>query len=123
MKAHQVRELRELPVHELTGKLKDSRRELYELRFKMAVGQLENHQQIRQVRRDIARILTLIHEREDGVYVPEAETMAEPTGTAVRPARASAVAEPAPTPEAAANEPEPVDEVETETAPEEEEES
>jgi len=113
MKAQEVRELRELPVHELTGKLKDSRRELYELRFKMAVGQLENHQQIRQVRRDIARILTLIHEREEGGYEPEAAEVARPSA-----ATATAVAESPSAVEETAEEP--VDAVETETAPEEE---
>ena len=56
-------ELRTLDADELEGKLKDARRELYELRFKLAVGQLDNHRQIRQVRKDIARILTIVHRR------------------------------------------------------------
>lgn len=56
-------ELRDLDAEELEGKLKDARRELYELRFKLAVGQLENHRQIRRVRKDIAQILTIVHQR------------------------------------------------------------
>jgi large subunit ribosomal protein L29 len=65
MRTTELVELKSLQVEDLVDKLKGSRRELYELRFKMAVGQLENHQQIRRVRRDIARILTVMHERED----------------------------------------------------------
>jgi large subunit ribosomal protein L29 len=56
-------ELRQLDAEELSGRLKGARRELYELRFKMAVGQLDNPQQIGRVRKDIARILTIVHER------------------------------------------------------------
>ena len=62
-----VAELHELELDELAGKLRESRRELYELRFKLAVGQLDNHRQIREVRHDIARILTFIRQREMGV--------------------------------------------------------
>jgi large subunit ribosomal protein L29 len=57
-------ELTVLDQEELTDRLKSSRRELYELRFKLAVGQLEDHRQIRKVRKDIARILTVLHQRE-----------------------------------------------------------
>jgi len=56
-------ELRALDVAELEDRLKGARRELYELRFKLAVGQLENHRQIRRTRKDIARILTVLHQR------------------------------------------------------------
>jgi large subunit ribosomal protein L29 len=56
-------ELRQLDAEELSGRLKGARRELYELRFKSAVGQLDNPQQIGRVRKDIARILTIVHER------------------------------------------------------------
>jgi large subunit ribosomal protein L29 len=52
-------ELRTLDSDELESRLKGARRELYELRFKLAVGQLDNHRQIRQVRKDIARIMTV----------------------------------------------------------------
>lgn len=52
-----------LATEELEGRLRSARRELYELRFRLAVGQLENHRQIRRVRKDIARILTVMHQR------------------------------------------------------------
>ena len=56
-------ELHTLDGEELSSRLKGARRELYELRFKLAVGQLDDHRQIRKVRKDIARILTVVHAR------------------------------------------------------------
>jgi large subunit ribosomal protein L29 len=79
-----VDELRVLEGDELNGRLRTARRELYELRFKHAVGQLENSSQISKVRHDIARIMTVLSERELGIDVP----------IAAEPARAVAVAEP-----------------------------
>lgn len=65
-------ELQTLDAEELNSRLKGARRELYELRFKLAVGQLDDHRQIRKVRKDIARILTVVHaRRREGA--PEAE--------------------------------------------------
>ena len=57
-------ELRGLSMPDLRKKLKDSRQELFNLRFQMATGQLQNHRQIRHVRRDLAQILTEIHMKE-----------------------------------------------------------
>jgi large subunit ribosomal protein L29 len=62
-----VDELRMLEVDELGGRMRTARRELYELRFKHAVGQLENSSQISKVRHDIARIMTVLHERDFGI--------------------------------------------------------
>jgi large subunit ribosomal protein L29 len=62
-----VDELRVLEVDELGGRLRAARRELYELRFKHAVGQLENSSQISKARHDIARIMTVLHERDFGI--------------------------------------------------------
>jgi len=56
-----------LEKEELGDKLKTARRELYELRFRHAVGQLENSSQISKVRKDIARILTVLRQRDFGV--------------------------------------------------------
>ena len=70
-------ELRALDADELTNRLKGARRELYELRFKLAVGQLDDHRQIRNARRDIARILTVVHQRRLGIPVPEAAAAVE----------------------------------------------
>jgi large subunit ribosomal protein L29 len=103
-------EVRVLEMDELDGKLKSSRRELYELRFKLAVGQLDDHRQIRKVRSDIARLLTFKHQRELGLLrsAPEAEaevTTSEPAVVAVAEAPATEPeaepdAEPAVEPEA-----------------------
>jgi large subunit ribosomal protein L29 len=76
-----VDELRVLEVDELGGKLKAARRELYELRFKHAVGQLENSSQISKVRHDIARIMTVLQERAFGIVAqvaPEAIAVSAP---------------------------------------------
>src|SRR5438309_10581805 len=67
-----VDELRVLEADELGMRLRSARRELYELRFKHAVGQLENSTQISKVRHDIARIMTVIRERDFGI-APSAE--------------------------------------------------
>ena len=67
-----VDELRTLDGEELASRLKGARRELYELRFKHAVGQLDDHRQIRRVRKDIARILTVVHARRLGEEIQEA---------------------------------------------------
>ena len=80
-------DLRTLDHEELGSRLKSSRRELYELRFKLAVGQLDDHRQIRKVRKDIARILTVVHARRLGedVFVPEEaeeELVTQPTAPA-----------------------------------------
>ncbi len=59
-----VEELRALKTEELNLKVKDLKQELFTLRFKQATGQLENPNVIKGVRKDIARILTVIKERE-----------------------------------------------------------
>ena len=73
MKADQVlQDIRALEGDELSNRLKQARRDLYELRFKLAVGQLEDSSQIHKIRKDIARILTVIRQRELGEPVIEA---------------------------------------------------
>jgi large subunit ribosomal protein L29 len=73
-----VNELRELEEDQLGDRMKAARRELYELRFKHAVGQLENSSQIAKVRHDIARIMTVLSERQLGIvtHIPAPETAA-----------------------------------------------
>ncbi|MEI6362181.1 MAG: 50S ribosomal protein L29 [Actinomycetes bacterium] len=63
----QVGELRNLDDAELTSKLREAKEELFNLRFQGATGQLENHGRLRAVRKDIARIYTIIRERELGI--------------------------------------------------------
>ena len=62
-----VGELRNLDDTELVGKLKEAKEELFNLRFQGATGQLENHGRLRAVRKDIARIYTILRERELGI--------------------------------------------------------
>ena len=56
--------LRELSDDELSMRLKDTRRELFNLRFQHATGQLANPMKLNATRREIARLLTLQAERE-----------------------------------------------------------
>ena len=63
----QVGELRNLEDAELTAKLREAKEELFNLRFQGATGQLENHGRLRAVRKDIARIYTILRERELGI--------------------------------------------------------
>lgn len=58
------KEIRELTSQELTQKLDNLKSELFNLRFQLATGQLENPMRIRQVRKDIARVKTVMRERE-----------------------------------------------------------
>ena len=60
-------EYRGLEDDELVAKLSEAKEELFNLRFQAATGQLENHGRLRAVRKDIARIYTVIRERELGI--------------------------------------------------------
>jgi large subunit ribosomal protein L29 len=59
-------ELRDLSPNELQEKLDDFRKELFNLRFQHSTAQLENTQRIPEVKKNIARILTVLREREAG---------------------------------------------------------
>ncbi len=56
--------LKDMTSSELTQKLTDAKGELFNLRFQLATGQLENPLRIRHVKRDIARVKTVLRERE-----------------------------------------------------------
>jgi len=60
-------ELRGFGDEELIEKLREAKAELFNLRFKAATGQLESHGRLRAVRTDIARIYTIMRERELGI--------------------------------------------------------
>lgn len=60
-------ELRDLADGELKEKLRELQEELFNLRFQLATGQIENIGRIRTVRRDIARLHTIIRQREQGI--------------------------------------------------------
>jgi large subunit ribosomal protein L29 len=66
-------ELREQSNEELTSKLKEAKAELFNLRVQSATGQLDNNRRLKTVRQEIARIYTIMRERELGLS-------AEPTG-------------------------------------------
>lgn len=60
-------ELRALTDEELAERLRESKEELFNLRFQMATGQLNNNRRLRTVRQEIARIYTVLRERELGL--------------------------------------------------------
>ena len=62
-------ELDEMTDVDLEGKLREAKEELFNLRFQAATGQLESHGRLRTVKRDIARIYTVVRERELGIRV------------------------------------------------------
>ncbi|WP_122818650.1 50S ribosomal protein L29 [Nocardioides pantholopis] len=63
-KAHELDELNDV---DLEGKLREAKEELFNLRFQAATGQLESHGRLRTVKKDIARIYTVVRERELGI--------------------------------------------------------
>jgi large subunit ribosomal protein L29 len=66
-------ELRSSTEEELGSKLAEAKEELFNLRFQGATGQLENHGRLRAVRKEIARIYTVMRERELGIVVELSE--------------------------------------------------
>ena len=65
-------ELIRMDSAELEGRLRESRKELFNLRFQLATGQLDNTSRLGHVRKEVARILTVLRERE----IEEAEALA-----------------------------------------------
>jgi large subunit ribosomal protein L29 len=61
VKAH---ELRELGIQELVEREKELARELFNLRFQMATGQLSSHTSLKKTKKDIARVKTVLKEKE-----------------------------------------------------------
>jgi large subunit ribosomal protein L29 len=60
-------ELRNVDTEDLVTKLREAKEELFNLRFQAATGQLESHGRLRAVKKDIARIYTVMRERELGI--------------------------------------------------------
>jgi large subunit ribosomal protein L29 len=67
-------ELDELTNIDLEGKLREAKEELFNLRFQAATGQLESHGRLRLVKKDIARIYTVVRERELGIRTAPGST-------------------------------------------------
>jgi large subunit ribosomal protein L29 len=59
-------ELRDLPADELIARMEAGKEELFNLRFQLATGQLDNPARMRVVRHEVARIATVLREREIG---------------------------------------------------------
>ena len=57
-------EVRDLPVEEIEEKLKETKEELFNLRFQNATGQLDNYKRLQELKRDVARFKTILRERE-----------------------------------------------------------
>jgi large subunit ribosomal protein L29 len=70
-------EMRELNDEELILRLRESKEELFNLRFQMATGQMDNNRRLRTVRHDIARIYTVMRERELGLSVSPDEASSD----------------------------------------------
>jgi large subunit ribosomal protein L29 len=64
MKANELKALRESDVKELNKKVMDLKAELFNLRFQLATGQLENPMRIKEVKKSIAQLKTVIREKE-----------------------------------------------------------
>ena len=62
--AHELDDLNDV---DLEGKLREAKEELFNLRFQAATGQLESHGRLSAVKKDIARIYTVVRERELGI--------------------------------------------------------
>jgi large subunit ribosomal protein L29 len=75
-------ELDELTNVDLETKLREAKEELFNLRFQAATGQLESHGRLRTVKRDIARIYTVVRERELGIRQNPAGSGNEQDGAA-----------------------------------------
>lgn len=66
-------ELRELSEDDLVTKLREAKAELFNLRVQGATGQLDNNRRLQVIRREIARIYTIMRERELGLSVAPTE--------------------------------------------------
>jgi large subunit ribosomal protein L29 len=72
--AHEMDDLNNV---DLEGKLREAKEELFNLRFQAATGQLESHGRLSAVKKDIARIYTVVRERELGIRTAPGTTSEE----------------------------------------------
>ncbi|EFC91968.1 MULTISPECIES: 50S ribosomal protein L29 [Dethiosulfovibrio] len=64
-----AKSLRDLTIEELQEKHRQYKEELFNLRFQNAIGQLKNTSRIKDVKKTIARVLTVVHEKEQGLGI------------------------------------------------------
>lgn len=86
-------ELRELHDDELGTRLREAKQELFNLRFQTATGQLDNNRQLRTVKHDIARIYTILRERELGLSIAPEDLAAADAASAADSAAESEIKE------------------------------
>jgi large subunit ribosomal protein L29 len=86
-------EIRELETDELHGRIGELKEELFNLRFQLATGQLDNHRRMKTVRREIARIRTVLRQRD---FATAAQMASEAVPPAPVPAATPAPATPEP---------------------------
>jgi large subunit ribosomal protein L29 len=67
-------EIRALGDEEIITRLREAKEELFNLRFQVATGQLDNNRRLQSIRRDIARIYTVLRERELGITYEAVES-------------------------------------------------
>jgi large subunit ribosomal protein L29 len=67
MKPSQVRELRDMSQEELTARAAELKKELFNLRFQQAMGQIENPMRLRTLRKDVAKTKTILREKHGRV--------------------------------------------------------
>jgi len=60
-----AKEIREMTSEELNAKLKELKNDLFNLRFQLAINQLDNPHKIKAVKKDIARIMTILHQKNN----------------------------------------------------------
>jgi large subunit ribosomal protein L29 len=63
-----IKEIKDMTPDELKTNLNSLKEELFNLRFQLATGQLDNLMRVKDVRKSIARVLTVMHERELGIH-------------------------------------------------------
>ncbi|GAA2189608.1 50S ribosomal protein L29 [Leucobacter sp. USCH14] len=88
-----ITELDSFENERLAEELKKAKGELFNLRFQSATGQLESHGRVRQVKRDIARIYTVLRERELGIRATPAAAPAKAKKSSKKTEQADAAAE------------------------------
>ncbi len=73
-----VKDIRAMQTGEIEGKLEDAREELFKLRFQMTTGSSTDTSRLSLVRRDIARMLTVLRERQIAVELQATAAQAQP---------------------------------------------
>ena len=73
----QIQEIRDMTDAEIRGALDNAREEMFNLRVQRAIGTLENYSRIREVKRDLAQMLTVLRERELAAAVVAAQSTEE----------------------------------------------